>query len=101
DFDGMISDIKRAPEGSFVMLHACAHNPTGFDLTIKQWKIVADVIQEKNHIPFLDLAYQGFASGDLDIDASSVRLFVEKGMDLLVAQSFGKNMGLYGERIGA
>lgn len=101
DFDGMIADIKEAPEGSFVLLHGCAHNPTGIDPTPQQWEIIADVIQEKNHIPFLDVAYQGFASGSLDEDASSVRLFAARGMELLVAQSYSKNLGLYAERIGA
>ncbi|KAL2525748.1 Aspartate aminotransferase [Abeliophyllum distichum] len=101
DFDGMISDIKAAPDGSFVLLHGCAHNPTGIDPTPEQWEKIADVIQEKNHIPFFDVAYQGFASGSLDEDASSVRLFAARGMELLVAQSYSKNLGLYAERIGA
>lgn len=101
DFAGMIEDIKAAPEGSFILLHGCAHNPTGIDPTTEQWEKIADVIQEKNHIPFFDVAYQGFASGSLDEDASSVRLFAARGMELLVAQSYSKNLGLYGERIGA
>lgn len=101
DFDGMISDIKAAPEGSFVLLHGCAHNPTGIDPAPEQWATIADVIQEKKHIPFFDVAYQGFASGSLDGDASSVRLFAARGMELLVAQSYSKNLGLYAERIGA
>ncbi|KAA8521630.1 hypothetical protein F0562_012303 [Nyssa sinensis] len=101
DFNGMMSDIKAAPEGSFVLLHGCAHNPTGIDPTLEQWEKIADIIQEKNHIPFFDVAYQGFASGSLDADASSVRLFAARGMELLVAQSYSKNLGLYSERIGA
>ncbi|KAJ4827250.1 Aspartate aminotransferase, chloroplastic [Turnera subulata] len=101
DFEGMISDIKAAPEGSFILLHGCAHNPTGIDPTPEQWEKIADVIQEKNHIPFFDVAYQGFASGSLDEDAASVRLFAARGMELLVAQSYSKNLGLYAERIGA
>lgn len=101
DFDGMLSDIKAASEGSFVLLHGCAHNPTGIDPTPEQWERIADVIQEKNHIPFFDVAYQGFASGSLDKDASSVRMFSARGMELLVAQSYSKNLGLYAERIGA
>nr|QMX78322.1 chloroplast aspartate aminotransferase [Cichorium intybus] len=101
DFDGMIEDIKAAPEGSFVLLHGCAHNPTGIDPTPQQWEKIADVIQEKNHFPFFDVAYQGFASGSLDEDASSVRLFAARGMELLVAQSYSKNLGLYAERVGA
>ncbi|XP_042475010.1 aspartate aminotransferase, chloroplastic [Macadamia integrifolia] len=101
DFDGMISDIKAAPDGSFILLHGCAHNPTGIDPTPEQWEKIADVIQEKSHIPFFDVAYQGFASGSLGADASSVRLFAARGMELLVAQSYSKNLGLYAERIGA
>ncbi|RZB68578.1 Aspartate aminotransferase P2, mitochondrial isoform E [Glycine soja] len=101
DFEGMIEDIKSAPEGSFILLHGCAHNPTGIDPTPEQWEKIADVIQEKNHIPFFDVAYQGFASGSLDEDAASVRLFVARGMEVLVAQSYSKNLGLYAERIGA
>ncbi|KAH9615552.1 hypothetical protein KSS87_016402 [Heliosperma pusillum] len=101
DFEGMIADIKAAPEGSFILLHGCAHNPTGIDPTPAQWEKIADVIQEKNHVPFFDVAYQGFASGSLDEDASSVRLFAARGIELLVAQSYSKNLGLYAERIGA
>eukprot|EP01018_Ginkgo_biloba_P039621 Gb_17765 [translate_table: standard] len=101
DFEGMIADIKAAPNGSFVLLHGCAHNPTGIDPTLEQWEKIADVIQEKNHTAFFDVAYQGFASGNLDEDASSVRLFVDRGMELFVAQSYSKNLGLYAERIGA
>ncbi|XP_021739367.1 aspartate aminotransferase, chloroplastic-like [Chenopodium quinoa] len=101
DFEGMIADIKAAPEGSFILLHGCAHNPTGIDPTPEQWEKIADVIQEKSHIPFFDVAYQGFASGSLDKDASSMRMFAARGMELLVAQSYSKNLGLYSERIGA
>ncbi|KAK6274163.1 hypothetical protein POUND7_011246 [Theobroma cacao] len=101
DFEGMIADIKAAPEGSFILLHGCAHNPTGIDPTPEQWGIIADVIQEKNHIPFFDIAYQGFASGSLDTDAASVRMFVARGMEVIAAQSYSKNLGLYAERIGA
>ncbi|KAJ6745384.1 ASPARTATE AMINOTRANSFERASE CYTOPLASMIC [Salix koriyanagi] len=101
DFEGMISDIKAAPEGSFILLHGCAHNPTGIDPTPEQWEKISNVIQEKNHIPFFDVAYQGFASGSLDADASSVRLFAARGMELFIAQSYSKNLGLYAERIGA
>ena len=78
------------------MLHSCAHNPTGVDPTPEQWVVIAAVIREKNHFPFFDCAYQGFASGDLDKDAYSVRFFVDQGFDLFVAQSYAKNFGLYG-----
>ncbi|KAL9243089.1 hypothetical protein vseg_017019 [Gypsophila vaccaria] len=101
DFKGMIADIKAAPEGSFILLHGCAHNPTGIDPTPKQWEIIADVIQEKKHVPFIDIAYQGFASGDLDKDASSVKMFAARGIEFIVAQSYSKNLGLYSERTGA
>eukprot|EP00271_Cylindrocystis_brebissonii_P009765 TRINITY_DN24_c0_g1_i1.p1 TRINITY_DN24_c0_g1~~TRINITY_DN24_c0_g1_i1.p1 ORF type:complete len:521 (-),score=112.77 TRINITY_DN24_c0_g1_i1:503-1945(-) len=101
DFEGMIADIKAAPDGSVIVLHGCAHNPTGIDPTPEQWDIIGDVCQAKGHLPFFDVAYQGFASGSLDQDAFSVRRFVERGIEILVAQSYSKNLGLYAERIGA
>lgn len=100
DFDGMKKAIADAPEGSIILLHACAHNPTGVDPTEQQWREIAEVIRSRKHFPFFDTAYQGFASGDLDRDAGSIRYFVEQGFELLVAQSFAKNFGLYGERAG-
>ncbi|XP_054167410.1 aspartate aminotransferase, cytoplasmic-like [Oppia nitens] len=100
DFDGLIEDLRNAPEDSVIVLHACAHNPTGIDPTVDQWKAIADVIEEKKLFPFFDCAYQGFASGDLDKDANSVRYFVDRGFEILCAQSFAKNFGLYNERIG-
>ncbi|KAG9453857.1 hypothetical protein H6P81_006761 [Aristolochia fimbriata] len=96
----MIADIKAAPDGCFGLLHGCAHNPTGIDPTSEEWEKITDVIQEKNHIPFFDVAYQGFASGSLDTNAASVRYFVSHGMEIVVAQSYSKNLGLYAERIG-
>jgi aspartate aminotransferase, mitochondrial len=101
DFDGMVADLKAAPENSIVLLHACAHNPTGIDPTPEQWKQISQVVKEKGHFPFFDMAYQGFASGDTDKDAYPLRLFVQEGHQLVLAQSFAKNMGLYGERVGA
>lgn len=101
DFEGMVEDLKAAPEGSVIILHGCAHNPTGIDPTKEQWDAIADICQQKNHLPFFDVAYQGFASGSLDEDAYSVRRFVERGLEILVAQSYSKNLGLYSERIGA
>ena len=101
DFDGMIQDLQQAPSGSTILLHMCAHNPTGVDPTLEQWSQIADVMKERNLIPFFDNAYQGFASGDLEGDASSLRIFIQKGLNPLLACSFAKNMGLYGERIGA
>lgn len=92
DFDGMVADMKAAPEGSLILLHACAHNPTGIDPTQAQWKQISDVIKEKKHYPFFDMAYQGFASGDTDKDAFAVRHFIREGHSLCLAQSFAKNM---------
>ncbi|TFB03506.1 Aspartate aminotransferase [Trichoderma ghanense] len=100
DFEGMTAAISAAPERSIILLHPCAHNPTGVDPTPDQWKQLAGIIREKKHFPFFDCAYQGFASGDLARDASAVRYFVEQGFELVVAQSFAKNFGLYGERAG-
>jgi aspartate aminotransferase len=79
----------------------CAHNPTGVDPTQDQWKQISAAMKEKNHFPFFDSAYQGFASGSLEKDSFSVRQFVEDGHEMIVCQSFAKNMGLYGERTGA
>ncbi|KAE8144615.1 pyridoxal phosphate-dependent transferase [Aspergillus avenaceus] len=101
NFDGMLNGIRSAPAGSIILLHACAHNPTGVDLTQDQWKELAVVMRERHHFPFFDTAYQGFASGDLNRDAWAVRYFVEQGFELCVAQSFAKNFGLYGQRTGA
>ncbi|KAF2092008.1 PLP-dependent transferase [Saccharata proteae CBS 121410] len=100
DFDGMISALDSAPEGSIIVLHACAHNPTGVDPTQEQWKKIAEVMASKSHFPFFDCAYQGFASGNLAKDAWAVRYFVELGFELCIAQSYAKNFGLYGERAG-
>ncbi|KAJ8865811.1 hypothetical protein PR048_033333 [Dryococelus australis] len=97
DFDGMIQDLREAPQDAVVVLQGCAHNPTGMDLSQEQWRLVADVVQERKLLPFIDNAYQGFASGDLDADVWQVRYFVQCGIELLYAQSFSKNMGLYGE----
>jgi aspartate aminotransferase len=100
DFDGMKATISGADEGSIILLHACAHNPTGVDPTQDQWRELAQLIRQKKHFTFFDCAYQGFASGDLARDAWAVRHFIEQGFELLVAQSFAKNFGLYGERAG-
>lgn len=89
------------PEKSIVLFHACAHNPTGVDPTPKQWSEISDLVKEKQLFPFFDMAYQGFASGDFARDANAVRHFVAQGHQVVVSQSFAKNMGLYGERVGA
>jgi aspartate aminotransferase len=101
DYQGLLRDLEGAPDRSVFLLHACAHNPTGVDPTEEQWKAIAEAIERKGHYSFFDCAYQGFASGDLDKDAWAVRYFVQKGLPLLVCQSFAKNAGLYGERVGA
>lgn len=97
----MVADIKAAPKGSMFLLHACAHNPTGVDPTPDQWKAIEAAVREGEHYAFFDMAYQGFASGDTNKDAFALRYFVEKGHTPCLAQSFAKNMGLYGERAGA
>jgi len=96
----MLEDIEEAPEDSVIVLHMAAHNPTGCDLTQEQWQQVADVMEKRNLFPFIDAAYQGFATGDLETDAWPVRYLVQRGFELFVAQSFSKSMALYGERIG-
>jgi len=101
DFNGAMEDIKNIPEGSIIMLHACAHNPTGVDPSPEQWKEMSTVIKQRNLLPFFDMAYQGFASGDVDKDAFAVRQFINDGHMILLSQSYSKNMGLYGERTGA
>jgi aspartate aminotransferase, mitochondrial len=92
DFDGMVADLKAAPKKSIILLHACAHNPTGIDPTEEQWKQISNVVKEKQHYPFFDMAYQGFASGDTDRDAFAVRHFIREGHGIALAQSFAKNM---------
>lgn len=100
DLNGMLEDLENAPEGSLIILHACAHNPTGVDPTQEQWKKIAEVVKRKKLFPLFDSAYQGFASGDLDKDAFAVRYFAENGFELILCQSFAKNFGLYSERTG-
>ncbi|KAL6069317.1 Aspartate aminotransferase [Balamuthia mandrillaris] len=101
NYDGMTKALKEAPAGSIIVLHTCAHNPTGVDPTVEQWDGITDVLKGNKLIPFFDTAYQGFATGDIDKDAASVRMAVAKGLELFVSQSYSKNFGLYGERIGA
>ena len=86
DFQGFKSTLENAPPRSVILLHACAHNPTGVDPTRDEWKELAEVILGKHHYAFFDCAYQGFASGDLDNDAWAVRYFVEKKVPMLVCQ---------------
>ncbi|XP_070506099.1 aspartate aminotransferase, mitochondrial [Chironomus tepperi] len=101
DFQGALDDISKMEERSIILLHACAHNPTGVDPTPEQWQELSALIKKKNLFPFFDMAYQGFASGSVDKDAFAVRLFIRDGHQIALAQSYAKNMGLYGERAGA
>jgi len=100
DIEGMLADILAAPERSIMLLHACAHNPTGVDPTPEQWKRICEACKQRRHFAFFDLAYQGFATGDLDRDAFAIRYFVKEGFNVMVSQSFAKNFGLYNERVG-
>jgi len=100
DFDGMRADLEAAPEKSVILLHAVAHNPTGMDLDENQWMQLSEIMKSRNLFVFFDCAYQGFASGDLEKDAASIRLYVKLGFEMFIAQSFSKNFGLYNERVG-
>lgn len=98
-FDAMLEAIRFLPPRSIVLLHACCHNPTGVDLTTAQWMRLAPVLVERQLIPFVDIAYQGFGDGP-DADAFSVRTLTDAGLPCFVANSFSKNFSLYGERCG-
>lgn len=100
DFDGMLEDISALPAHSMVLLHPCCHNPTGADLSTEQWQILIAVLKDKQLIPFLDMAYQGFGQG-LDEDAYAVRAMADAGLTFFVANSFSKNFAYYAERCGA
>jgi len=100
NFAAACEDIKKIPENSIILLHACAHNPTGVDPRPEQWKELSSIIKERKLYVYFDMAYQGFASGDVDGDAFAVRHFLEEGHNICLAQSYAKNMGLYGERAG-
>jgi aromatic-amino-acid transaminase len=100
DFEGMQGALKALPAGTIVVLHACCHNPTGVDLTNEQWRAVLDIVMSRGLIPFLDLAYQGFADG-VEADAYAARLFGEAMSPVFLSSSFSKSFSLYGERVGA
>jgi len=100
NLEGMLQGIEGLPAGSVVLLHACCHNPTGADLSLADWTRVIDVIQRCNHVPFIDIAYQGFGD-NLQDDAVALRLFAESGLPLFISSSFSKSFSLYGERVGA
>ena len=99
-FDAMIGALRKLPAGAVAVLHACCHNPTGVDLTSDQWEQVIKVVNERGIVPFLDMAYQGFADG-LEADAAAVRRFAAACPVVLVSTSFSKSLSLYGERVGA
>ncbi len=100
DFAGMLAGLQALPEKTIVVLHACCHNPTGVDPTLEQWEQIADTVRERNLVPFLDIAYQGFGDG-LDEDAAVVRMFAKRDLTMLISSSFSKSFSLYGERVGA
>ncbi|XP_033757404.1 aspartate aminotransferase, cytoplasmic-like [Pecten maximus] len=100
DFEGMIADLTEAPERACVILHGCAHNPTGVDATPDQWVKIADVCEKRKLTVLIDIAYQGFATGNLENDAAAVRYMQGRGFEMFIAQSFSKNFGLYNERVG-
>jgi len=96
----MLAALDGAAPGTIVVLHACCHNPTGYDLAAADWPKVIEVLRRRGLVPFLDMAYQGFGEGIAE-DGAAVRLFVESGLDFFVATSFSKSFSLYGERVGA
>ena len=100
NFSGMKAKLDQLAPGSVVVLHACCHNPTGADLSEAQWGEVVDACRERGLVPFLDMAYQGFADG-IEPDAVAVRLFSASGLQFFVSSSFSKSFSMYGERVGA
>ncbi|WP_064791320.1 amino acid aminotransferase [Shewanella woodyi] len=100
DFDAMVEDLSSAQAGDLVLLHGCCHNPTGIDLTQAQWKTIAQLCLKQELVPLFDFAYQGFGDG-VDEDANGLRVVADTVPELIIANSFSKNFGLYNERIGA
>jgi aromatic-amino-acid transaminase len=100
DFDGMLTALNLAPEGTVILLHACCHNPTGYDLTPAQWDQVIAAVKSRKLVPFLDMAYQGFGAGITE-DGAVIGKFAASGLDFFVSTSFSKSFSLYGERVGA
>ncbi|MGC4061246.1 MAG: amino acid aminotransferase [Aquabacterium sp.] len=98
-FDAMMGAIKTLPRHSIVLLHACCHNPTGVDLTVAQWGELIPVLRERQLLPYLDIAYQGFGDGIVE-DAHAIRALADAGVPFFVANSFSKSFSLYGERVG-
>merc|ERR1712130_317989 len=100
DYDGLIEDLSNTTGPCVVLLHAVAHNPTGVDPTPDQWRGISKVCKDHGHFVLFDNAYQGFASGNLAQDAKSIEIFMEDGHQFALCQSFAKNFGLYGQRVG-
>ena len=100
DFEGMLADLAAAKPGTIVLLHACCHNPTGYDLSAQQWDAVIKILGQARLVPFLDMAYQGFGYG-IQEDGGVVQKFVSSGLDFFISTSFSKSFSLYGERVGA
>jgi aromatic-amino-acid transaminase len=100
NFEGMLAALKAAPAGTIVVLHACCHNPTGYDIRAEQWDQVIAAVKAGGLIAFLDMAYQGFGHGIAE-DGAVVGKFVAAGLDFFVSTSFSKSFSLYGERVGA
>jgi aromatic-amino-acid transaminase len=100
DFEGMLAALNAAPAGTVVVLHACCHNPTGYDITAAQWDQVVEAVKSKKLVAFLDMAYQGFGYG-IQEDGAAIGKFVAAGLDFFVSTSFSKSFSLYGERVGA
>ena len=100
DIDGFLEDLNKLPDKSIILFHSCAQNPCGVDPSIEEWKKICDVVEKKKLLPVFDNAYQGFVSGDPDIDSWAMRYFDNRGLEMFVCQSFAKIFGLYNERCG-
>jgi len=100
DFDGMLAALNAAAAGTIVVLHACCHNPTGYDITPAQWSLVVEAVKARQLVAFLDMAYQGFGQGIAE-DGAVIQQFLAAGIDFFVSTSFSKSFSLYGERVGA
>lgn len=100
DFEAMLADLESAKPGDVVLLHGCCHNPSGVDPTLEQWRVLADLMSERQLLPMIDFAYQGMGAG-LDQDAAGIRALLERVPEMIIAVSSSKNIGLYRERAGA
>ncbi|RDL44900.1 aromatic amino acid aminotransferase [Marinomonas piezotolerans] len=100
DFEAMLASLSQVPSGDVVLFHGCCHNPTGIDPTNEQWAQLAKLCSKQGFLPLFDFAYQGFGSG-LEEDATGLRVFLNQVQEMLIANSFSKNFGLYNERVGA